>query len=388
MDTKRITTGGSTPSMTWQRIEDLPENWSELRREDLRAVQRQWVEDRKLIRDEEKIEKFQEELALHWAVETGIIERLYNADRGVTVQIAKAGLEALGQFHARGLISRDARALITDQREALEMVMDLVGGARELTTSYVKELHHRLTLSQDTCEALEPTSGKIVKVPLIRGVWKKQHNNPLRPDGSVHEYCPPELVQEQMDRLLDWHRVHDGMCPEVEAAWLHHRFTQIHPFQDGNGRVARALTSAVFLKGGYLVLVVRDQEHRDLYFDALAAADAGDLQPLVDLFAEIQIRDLNEAMRSLRELRGVAIPSVSRSLAERARRSKEAAQAETSELVERLADIAAVRLEEAAAEIRRAFGKEGVVIETRILRDSDGPERTREYWKWSSTICS
>ncbi len=136
---------GSSASRTWRRIEDLPGDWSDLCREDLRAVQRQWIEDRRLIRDEEKIEKFQEELALHWAVETGIIERLYTADRGVTVQIAKAGMEALGQFHARGLISRDARALITDQREALEMVMDLVGGTRELTTSYIKELHHRLT---------------------------------------------------------------------------------------------------------------------------------------------------------------------------------------------------------------------------------------------------
>ena len=365
----------------WQRIEDLPETWSDLCREDLRAVQRQWIADRKLIRDEEKIEKFQEELALHWAIETGIIERLYTADRGVTVQIAKAGMEALGQFHARGLISRDARALITDQREALEMVMDLVGGTRELTTSYVKELHHRLTLSQNTCKAIELPSGREVDVPLLKGAWKRQPNNPLRPDGSIYEYCPPELVQEQMDRMLDWHRVHDGVCPEVEAAWLHHRFTRIHPFQDGNGRVARALTSAVFLKGGYLVLVVRDNEHRDRYFDALEAADAGDLRPLVDLFADIQIGDLNEAIRSLRELRGAAIPSVSRSLAERAKRSREAAQAETSDLVERLVEIATLRLEEAAAEMRRAFGKERVIIETRILRDS-GSEDARDYWKW------
>lgn len=37
-------------------------------------------------------------------------------------------------------------------------------------------------------------------------------------------------------------------------------FAQIHPFIDGNGRVARALSSAVFLKAGYLVLVVRDED--------------------------------------------------------------------------------------------------------------------------------
>ena len=125
----------ATVSHRWRSIEDLPEDWEDLCREDLHAVHEQWVSDRRLIRDEEKIRRFQEELALHWAIETGLIERLYTADRGITVQIAKAGLEALGQFHARGKISWDARALITDQREALEMVMDVVGGRRDLTTS-------------------------------------------------------------------------------------------------------------------------------------------------------------------------------------------------------------------------------------------------------------
>ena len=42
-----------------------------------------------------------------------------------------------------------------------------------------------------------------------------------------------------------------GVPLEVEAAWLHHRFTQIHPFEDGNGRVARALASLVFIPDGF-----------------------------------------------------------------------------------------------------------------------------------------
>ena len=50
-----------------------------------------------------------------------------------------------------------------------------------------------------------------------------------------------------------------GVPVEVEAAWLHHRFTQIHPYQDGNGRVARALASLLFIKAGWFpVVVTRD----------------------------------------------------------------------------------------------------------------------------------
>src|ERR1700675_4837639 len=92
-----------------------------------------------------------------------------------------------------------------------------------------------------------------------------------------------------MDRLVAMHSKHDarGVPVEVEAAWLHHRFAQIHPFADGNGRVARAITSLVFIKAGWFPLIVkRDDWNR--YIDALEAADAGDLRYLVALFVEAQ----------------------------------------------------------------------------------------------------
>ena len=370
---------GDMVSHRWAPIEDLPEDWEELCREDLHAVHKQWVSDRGLIRDEQKIRKFQEELALQWAIETGLIERLYTADRGITVQIAKAGLEALGQFHARGKISWDARALITDQREALEMVMDVVGGRRDLTTSYLKELHQRLTLSQETCEALDPF-GNSVQVDLLKGQWKRQPNNPKRPDGSVHEYCPPEFVQEELDRLFGWHRVHEErLCdaPEVLAAWLHHRFTQIHPFQDGNGRAARALTAAVFLKADYLVLVIRDQEHRERYFDALEMADAGHLRPLVDLFADVQKSDLNDAIHSLRELRGETVVAVARSVAKLAKQAERERSEQSFEVMDALVSVAATRLAEVSGELRQAFEEAGTEVEARVLGDAG--QETRWY---------
>ncbi len=362
----------------WREIEDLPTDWPDLCRDDLRAVQKQWRDDRSLVKDETKVRRFQEELAMRWAIETGIIERLYKVDRGVTVQIAQAGMEALGRFHARGKITSDARALITDQREALEMVMDLVGGTRDLSASYTKELHQRLTLSQDTCEA-EDQFGNPIKTRLLKGQWKTQANNPRQLDGSMHEYCPPERVQDQMDQLLEWHRGHQDVCAEVEAAWLHHRFAQIHPFQDGNGRVARALTGAVFLKDDYLVLVIRDEEHRERYLDALAAADRGDLKPLVDLFADIQIDDLREAIESFRELRGETVIKAAESLAERASRRKAASQEQAAEVMDSLIRVAETRLGEAKGELERAFGKEGVAVSVYVVTDD---EDRRDWWSW------
>lgn len=360
----------------WQEIKDVPEDWNDLCRDDLRALHRQWMSDRQLVRDEEKVRKFQQKLAMRWAIETGIIERLYRVERGVTVQIAQAGMEALGKFHARGRISSDARALITDQREALEMVMDLVGGGRDLSSSYVKELHHRLTLSQENCEA-ENQFGELINVPLRKGEWKLTPNNPRRPDGTVHQYCPPERVQDQIDQLLNWHKAHSRVCAEVEAAWLHHRFAQIHPFQDGNGRVARALTGSVFLKAGYLVLVIRDEEHRDRYLDALAAADGGDLKPLVDLFADIQISDLRKAIESLRQLRGEPLIKTAETLAIRAKRRTAASKEQAAGIMESLIRIAATRLEEAKGEVQQAFAKQGVTVMAEVRTDDTDK---RDWW--------
>ena len=76
---------------------------------------------------------------------------------------------------------------------------------------------------------------------LDRGGFRTQRNNPVRPDGKIHEYCPPEQVESDLDSLIEFYeeaqRVGDRHQLLV-AAWLHHRFAQIHPFQVGNGRVA------------------------------------------------------------------------------------------------------------------------------------------------------
>lgn len=362
-------------SHKWERIEDLPANWHDLCRPDLHAVHGQWVSERNLIKDPAKIEAFQERLALRWAIETGIIERLYTVDRGVTVQILNAGLGALGAFHAKGRLSTNARALIADQHAALEMVMDIVGGARDLTAFSIKEIHQRLTLSQETCEARDQW-GNAIEVPLLKGQWKTQPNNPERLDGSIHEYCPPEFVQDEIDQLLVWRNEHVDVCAEVEAAWFHHRFAQIHPFQDGNGRVARALTSADLLKADHLVLVIRDEEHRESYLDALAAADNGDLKPLVDLFADIQISDLQEAMTSIRSLRGETMVKVTDSIAERVRRRKEASRQRAAGIMGDLLEIANFRLEEAAGELRRALDAD---VSAQVFPDT---EDKQDWWSW------
>src|SRR5207302_1580189 len=66
-------------------------------------------------------------------------------------------------------------------------------------------------------------------------------------------------------------------------AWL----THIHPFEDGNGRLARLLANLALTRADYPPLVLRSLSDRGQYLDALAASDEGDILPLYDLFATV-----------------------------------------------------------------------------------------------------
>ena len=186
--------------------------------------------------------------------------------------------------------------MIQDHETALEHLFAFVKKDRSLSTSYIKELHSLITTHQHTTEGINAL-GQRVSVELIRGEYKQSSNNPIRNNGCVHEYCPPEHVSAEMDRLVEMYGAHSKKktAPEVEAAWLHHRFTSIHPFQDGNGRVARALASLVFIQAGWFPLVIRNLD-RPRYIQSLEAADSGSLKQLVSFFGELQKHSFCKAL--------------------------------------------------------------------------------------------
>lgn len=111
--------------------------------------------------------------------------------------------------------------------------------------------------------------------------------------GSGH--VPPSVldVPRQMYELVNWLNTTQAP-PPLAATVVHSWLTIIHPFQDGNGRVARLLANLVLLRSGWPTLIIRSTD-RIQYIDALAASDeAGDLLPLFDLFIKSMKRSLKE----------------------------------------------------------------------------------------------
>ncbi len=229
------------------------------------------------------------------SVETGILERLYDLDRGTTEALVAHGF-------AEELITRSNTNiepallidLLRDQEAAIQLVVDCVAKSRNLTKGLIHELHAILTRHQDSTVAVDQL-GRRIEIPLLKGKYKEQPNNPRRPDGAIHEYCPPLHVDSEMSNLLDWVSTYSAEDPIIVASYLHHRFTQIHPYQDGNGRVARALTTLVLLRANLLPLVV-DRDLRVEYINSLESADLGSLDRLAEIFARLERNAILQAL--------------------------------------------------------------------------------------------
>jgi Fic family protein len=288
----------------WKPLSDLPERASELSSGEMEALYLVWAEQKDSLIESGELETFNQRLWREWSIETGIIEGIYSLDRGTTEILLERGIDATLIPHSANeqdptLVAR----ILQDHQDVLEGLFAFVKGDRELSAGYVKELHASLLRHQETIKVVDQF-GEIFEKTLARGTYKTSPNNPTRPDGSIHEYCPPEHVASEMDRLIALRREHlmKGIPPDVEAAWLHHVFTQTHPFEDGNGRVARAIATLVFLKAGWFPLVVT-RDDRGKYIQALEHADEGNLKPLIGLFSEIQKRAVIAAIDLASELR-------------------------------------------------------------------------------------
>jgi Fic family protein len=219
--------------MNYERIQPFPpldaHEFSELR-----ALTSVWQERKDALEDDGAYKEFIKKLQREWAIETGIIERLYTWDRGVTEVLIEQGIESSLISHRGGVSQRDAdhiQALINDHLGIVEGLFGYIKGEEPLSEYFIRGLQAQFTAHQDYTEAVTE-SGDLIKVPLLKGEYKTLPNNPRRPDGEVHAYCPPELTKEEMESLIRLYREADASyTPEVKSAWLHHRFTQIHPFR-------------------------------------------------------------------------------------------------------------------------------------------------------------
>jgi prophage maintenance system killer protein len=348
----------------------------------LDALRAEWARRLTELPEEERARIRQRSLR-RLAIETGIIERLYDVDWGLTLTLIAEGFTRDVVERAGGEI--DERTLVTlrAQLDSLGMVLDFVRDDRDLGSSFIKELHQALTRTQDTYAATDAL-GRVFEAPLPRGEWKRLPNHVLLQDNTLLEYAPPEQVASEIDRLIAmWKDIQtEQVHPIVKAAWLHHRFVQIHPFADGNGRVARALTLLVLEKERYAPLVV-DRWHRAEYVQALATANSGTIEPLVRLFSKLESNALaSELERPEIESHGLAVDvahTLAAQLAELRRRRDVEVQQRLVVRATALTGRVQRWFREKGEQIEAAFRQRGL-LDVRVVVNCTTPPSPRIHW--------
>lgn len=217
------------------------------------------------------------------AVDTGALEGLYETDRGFTFTVAKEAV--LWEVTVQKEKGEKVLGYIRAQLEAYEYILDIATKQTPLTEKAIRELHEVMCRNQDTYQVYTLVGPQERK--LSKGQYKVDPNHVLGRDGEYHAYAPVEGTPMEMRRLVlelqseEFQKAH----PVLQASYAHYAFVFIHPFADGNGRVARALASIYTYRDQSVPLLILS-EKREEYLNALADADAGNYQPFVDFVLE------------------------------------------------------------------------------------------------------
>ena len=110
---------------------------------------------------------------------------------------------------------------------------------------------------------------------LYAGQYKTRPNSVITRYGDRFEYASPEETPSLMSDLVDWYNAaeQEGTLSPVElAALFHYRYIRIHPFEDGNGRIARLMVNYIMARHGWPMIVIRNRKKAE-YLEALHRSD-------------------------------------------------------------------------------------------------------------------
>lgn len=148
----------------------------------------------------------------------------------------------------------------------LEMVrQEALDPERPLTESFIRELN-RVILVQDYWKDAVTPSGERTRMQIKVGEYKCRPNSVRTTTGEMFHYAAVEETPAFMCSLVRWYNQQESkgeLSPVELAALLHYRYIRIHPFEDGNGRIARLLINYVLLRHGYPMIVIRTDDKQN-----------------------------------------------------------------------------------------------------------------------------
>ena len=143
-----------------------------------------------------------------------------------------------------------------------------------LTQNFIRQLHKTL-LREDYTVYRELPGGQQTSYVIHAGRYKTRPNSVITRYGDRFEYAAPEETATLMADLVDWYNKEESkgkLSPIELAALFHYRYIRIHPFEDGNGRIARLIVNYILARHDYPMIVIRSRDKKK-YLEALHQAD-------------------------------------------------------------------------------------------------------------------
>jgi Fic family protein len=171
-----------------------------------------------------------------------------------------------------------------------------------LSQHFIRMLHKTL-LREDYTVYRNLPGGQQTSYVIHAGQYKTRPNSVITRYGDRFDYASPEETPSLMTDLVDWYNEEEklGKLSPVElAALFHYRYIRIHPFEDGNGRIARLMVNFILSRHNYPMIVVRSRKKQE-YLEALHQADMY-VGPVPSEGAHAELKDIKPFMKYFTEL--------------------------------------------------------------------------------------
>lgn len=170
----------------------------------------------------------------------------------------------------------------------------------EFSIDLTKDIHKKLLTGVDE------TAGSIRNVAVIVGKYTGEQENVMLKVKHNPPYHTEKEINGSLQELFSWIESNPQIPTALLTGIFHHQFVYIHPFEDGNGRLCRILTSLLFLKHNYKInkYFILDDYYdidRHQYSDALHSADVNDKTAWLLYFTEGMKHSLTSALFKLQQ---------------------------------------------------------------------------------------
>ncbi len=219
------------------------------------------------------LSKLQETLSLEWTYNSNSIE-------GNTLSLAETRVVIEDGMTIGGRSIREHFETLNHDK-AIHYLEELVKSEYEMRTVDLLKIHDVVMSNID-----DDFAGRL-------------RNGAVRINGANMTPPSPIKVPELIDELVEWStskgKSHHSI---VLAAIFHHRFEQIHPFFDGNGRTGRLALNLVLMSEGFPPAIILKND-RKTYYNSLNQANKGNYKKLIQLVAQAVERSLNIYLNAL-----------------------------------------------------------------------------------------